>query len=296
MKPSSPQLGLGTVQFGLDYGISNKTGKTSRAEVSAILEYAKSCGLQFMDTAPAYGNSEKLLGELLFREDDFKIITKSIPMNSDTISAREADALERGYHQSLENLRKEHLYGFLCHDPDDLLHDQAGLLWKRMEAIQRAGLVQRIGVSVYSKEELDPLLSRYPIELIQVPLNVLDQRFLQIGYLDQIHKRGIEIHARSVFLQGLLVLDPLELSPHFDGVKNVLKRFRDFSNNIGLSPLAAALGFLKQIPEIDVIICGVNDGAQLKEIVSAYANYNQTLDFSAFAFSDISILNPSNWP
>jgi aryl-alcohol dehydrogenase-like predicted oxidoreductase len=296
MKPAPAQLGLGTVQFGSDYGISNKTGQTTKKEVLAILDFAKRHGIRFLDTAPAYGDSEKCLGEILSREDDFKIITKSIPLSPSMSPSRKAGALEYGYRRSLGHLRKDRLYGFLFHNSNDLLKDEMGLLWKSMEAIKKARLVQKIGVSIYSKDELESVMVRYPVELVQLPINVLDQRFLGENGLDRIKARGIEIHARSAFLQGLLLMNPAGLGPYFEAAKKNLRRFRDFSKNHGLSPLAAALGFLKQVPKIDVIICGVNNCIQLREISSTYLNYDQTLDFSSFAFNVERILNPSRWP
>lgn len=288
------KIGLGTVQFGTNYGISNQDGKTSLDEIENILDVAMRTGISIIDTAAMYGTSEEALGNTLSENHRFGIVTKTPRFTSLAITSDDMQRLEDSFFQSLKKMKQASIYGLLTHNADDLLSENGHLLFSKMSELKQNGLVEKIGISVYTALQIDKILEKYQIDIIQLPINVLDQRLLINGHLSKLKKKEIEIHARSAFLQGLLLMSPETLPPFFDTIREHLKNYHRTIQQHGLSPVRAALGFLMNIPEIDFIICGVNNHNQLKEICKESVPV-ESIDFSNFALSDVSILNPSNW-
>ncbi|MBM3440583.1 MAG: aldo/keto reductase, partial [Bacteroidetes bacterium] len=205
------KLGLGTVQFGIPYGISNTNGQTTAAEVESILSFAFEQGIDLVDTAPAYGNAEEVLGR--YRVSGFKLVSKYIyPAEQGTIK----DQLEK----TLHDLRIDSLYGYLAHRPLALINDPQQ--WQELKQLKEKGLVQKIGYSLNAPGELDALLEKEMIpDLVQVPYNYFDQRFRE--QLILLKSKGCEIHTRSAFLQGLFFVNPAKLAPYFDEIKPALR-------------------------------------------------------------------------
>jgi aryl-alcohol dehydrogenase-like predicted oxidoreductase len=288
------KVGLGTVQFGQDYGISNKEGRTSPAEVAKILEVAKEYHVNIIDTAALYGSSEEVLGKSLPHDHEFKVVTKTIRIDSDRITSAAADRLEGAFIASLEKLRCNAVYGLMFHNADDLLAEGGEMLMERLRTLKQNGRLTKIGASVYRADQIDNILSRFEIDLIQLPMNVIDQRLLKGGHLEALKSSGVEIHVRSAFLQGLLLMDPETLPEHFAPVRQHLRGYHNFLRGLGIGPVHAALGFLAAHDEIDVIVCGVNNHHQLIELCQAYGPL-PGVDFSSFALDDDAILNPSQW-
>lgn len=286
------KLGLGTAQFGIDYGISNKDGRTPKDEVRRILDYAATAGIQVLDTSPSYGVSEQVLGDVAADPQRFKVVTKTRPQVSSAYELR-TDAQE-----SLRRLSRSSLYGLLLHRSSDLLSRNGAELYAELVRLKEQGLVEKIGVSVYSAAEIDAVLERYSIDLLQIPINVLDQRLLVSGHLQMAKERGIEIHARSVFLQGLLLMLSTSLNGNFKSIEDHLRSYGRFIAERGLTPVSAALGFVLQVPEIDVVLCGINTRKQLEEILVAVLAGQANVDiqeFSKFAINEEQLLNPALW-
>jgi len=288
------KIGLGAVQFGLSYGVSNKIGKTPKAEVKEILSLAKDFGIKVIDTAFQYGNSEEILGELLVK-GDFNIVTKTPAFTHQTINVNDAEYLEKVYKQSVSYMGKHSLYGLLFHNADDLFLPGAKCLFEKVLELKENGLVDKIGVSIYSAAQIDKLIGNYPIDLIQLPINILDQRLLKNGYLSSLKSKGIEIHARSIFLQGLLLMDPETMPVYFDPIREHLKSYHQFIKEINITPVEAALGFVSSLAEVDVVLCGVNSKEQLVEICNSYSEKLNVTDFEKYAINNIEMLNPSKW-
>lgn len=289
------KLGLGTVQFGTDYGISNKLGQTSADEVRKILEFAAGHGIRYLDTAPAYGTSEAVLGEHLSPSHQFRIVTKTSKITKSQITADDVQSVLDTFRRSLEQLKQTSVYGLLVHHPDDLLNDGGDRLMLELESLKAQGLVKKIGVSIYGQEEIDKLFKKYSLDLIQIPLNVFDQRLLRNGYLRSLKNQGIEIHVRSVFLQGILLMSEEELPPHLSGFIPYLRRYREVNEKLGISPLQAAIGFVDQLLEVDSILVGVNNLDQLVEIVTATDRIFNSKYLREFVIEDTSLINPSLW-
>ena len=289
------KIGLGAVQFGVDYGISNRWGKTPEDEVAAILRMAAESGIRIIDTACLYGSSEEVLGRCMPTDLSFDIVTKTPQFNKLSIAEADAEHLEETFHASLAKLNKSFLYGLLLHRVDDLLTPGGELLMERMVELKRQGLVGKIGVSVYSARQIDEVLSRFHIDMIQLPLNVLDQRLLKSGHLGKLKRVGVEIHVRSVFLQGLLLMGLQEVPDYFDGIRDRLEAYHRSIRGKGLRPIQAALGFVAGVPEIDCVICGVNNRQQLREICEAARVETQPEEYVQFAIENEAMVNPALW-
>lgn len=288
-------LGIGSAQFGMDYGISNRGGRTPPSEVRLLLEHARTAGVRIIDTAPLYGTAEEVLGQFLPSDRHFDVVTKT-PSFAGVPETSRARLLESTFERSLTRLGTRRVYGLLAHHADDLLGPGGAALYEAMSALKLSGKVERIGASIYEPEQVDQLLERFAIDLIQVPLNVLDQRLVAGGYLERLKKTGVEIHARSAFLQGLLLMAPAELPPHFDPAKPLLRRYHGWLAARGLDALAGAVGFIAGLPHLDAAIFGVNTCRQFSEIIARSRSALDPAEFREFALNDRAIINPSLWP
>ncbi|MFO1403878.1 MAG: aldo/keto reductase [Azonexus sp.] len=264
------KLGLGTVQFGLDYGITNRSGRTPLAEVRRILADAGRKGIDTLDTAALYGNAESVLGQALPRPHKFSIITKTLALEPAADGNAAIATVVDGALGSLERLGESRLAGLLIHRIGDLLGPTGDALYAALEGLRSAGKYDRIGVSVYTPEEAYAVLDRYPIDLIQLPLNPLDQRHLRLGSLAALQAAGVEIHVRSAFLQGLLLSAAPALPPGLAGLASPLAAWRTALQECELTGLQGCLGFLKGVDACSVVVCGATTLAEWQEIVAAF--------------------------
>lgn len=206
-----PKLALGTVQLGLDYGISNNQGRVSIKNAQQLLMQAESLSIDMLDTAAMYGSSERVLGQIA--NDSFKLVTKLAIDTDATINVSQL------LQESLIKLRKRTIYGVMLHDANVLNSPQSIEIALQLAELKAKGLVHKIGMSLYFPEQIK-LFEILKPDIIQIPLNVLDQRFLQDGLLTKMKEQGIEIHVRSAFLQGLLLMSPKSRSHFFRNSAN----------------------------------------------------------------------------
>jgi hypothetical protein len=277
------KLALGTVQFGLDYGVTNQKGQVTIDKVKSILDFAKNNGINTLDTASAYGDSERVLGRV--GGNDFQIITKTISINNGI------NKVVDGFYQSLEALNKKQIEGLLIHNISDIENTQFNTLFDKLNKLKKEGLIKKIGFSTYIPSQVDFLLSNFDFDLIQLPFNVFDTRLIEGGQLQALKDKNIEIHARSVFLQGVL-LDFDNLSDYFSTWKSQFDEYYAMVKESRLSLLEYALNFALNIKEIDKVLVGVNSERQLREIVSSVKEQS---DLNAHPIYDEDLLNPSNW-
>ena len=288
------KLGLGTVQFGMSYGVSNVTGKFPESAVGPLLEYAWQEGVRTLDTATAYGDSESVLGRNLNAAQSFAVVTKTVPLSAGELGSGELDAVERGFRGSLERLGMPGVYGILVHNADNLLCPGGPALYELLADWKRAGLVRKIGVSVYDGSQLRRLIDSFSLDLVQLPLNVFDQRLIADGALRALKRLGVEVHARSVFLQGLLLMKADELPPSMNKFAARIAAYRRYLLEAGRSPLEAALGFIKHLVDVDVALIGINSQAQLQECIESY-DRAAPLDLARFASDEIDLIDPRRW-
>jgi aryl-alcohol dehydrogenase-like predicted oxidoreductase len=290
------ELGLGTVQFGLDYGVSNTQGKVSLSEAAAILREANMLGIRVLDTASAYGESEEVIGIAASEGHSFRIVTKLPALKKDRITAGDTDTLKRAFEASLQRLKAERTAGLLLHSAGDLLAQGGEKVYELLRSLRDGGAAEKIGISVYTGDEIDRVCGRYDIDLVQAPVNVLDRRLIRSGRLEFLKSRGIEIHVRSAFLQGLLLMHPDSINPYFSPIEPTLRRYREMLDAKGLTPTEGALGFLRTVREIDVVLVGVTCVRELRENAAAFSKGIPPLaDYSPFAVDDAAMIDPRQW-
>ncbi|MGK5093318.1 aldo/keto reductase [Deltaproteobacteria bacterium TL4] len=289
------KIGIGTVQFGVDYGISNRLGRPAIEEIQKMLSWAREAGVCYLDTAPSYGDSEARLGESLPIDHSFKVVTKTPTFSKhQAITPEQQQLVTLTLEESLRKLKMTSVYGVLIHHVEDLLKPGGALIWAALQECQTQGAIQKIGVSVYTADQIDWVLKNWDIELIQLPLNVFDQRLLKSGHLNALKKRGVEIHVRSVFLQGLLLMNPQEIPSWFNPVLPHIEQYHLFLKERGVSPLQAALGFVSNLSEVDSLICGVVNLQQLQGLLLPTPDLS-SIPWQAFALTDPQFVNPSQW-
>lgn len=291
------KLALGSAQFGMVYGISNAGVQTKPEEVCAILHTAATEGIDLIDTAAAYGNSETVLGNVLDEIDyPFRVVTKIPPMHKSAFVQTDGKRLRRLFEDSLKRLRRSRVYAVLMHSADDLLAPGAAHLFRELMLLKNEGLVTKIGVSVYSPQQADRVLGSFPLDLLQLPINLLDQRAVADGYLERFKALSIEIHARSVFLQGLFFMPAADLPAFFDPAKPALNYLQNEARRHDVSIQSLALAYLHSIKEVDYAVIGVNNVSQLREnLMTGDWRDWQSIDFSRFACTEERVIDPSRW-
>jgi len=288
------KIGLGAVQFGVDYGVSNTHGKTTKYEVSQILQFAYENGISLIDTATSYGSSESILGEVV-TNDDWRFVTKTPNFSDNSLNSTHVNQLKESFNQSLFNLRKKNIYGLLLHSCDDLLKPGGELIFREMERLREIGMVKKIGVSAYSSKQISAILGKFNIDIIQLPINIFDQHLFVDGWLEKLKNKNVEIHARSTFLQGLLLMPRTSIPTYFLPIKEKIELFSKSAQELSLSKLELALGYVMGINEIDKIVVGVNTIEQLREIIEASQVKVNPMEFTDVSINNPIYTNPSLW-
>ncbi len=284
------RLALGTVQFGLAYGVANQRGQVDFLEVQRIIELARSNGIDTLDTAIAYGESESTLGKLDLR--GFNLITKlpALPHEcKDTIGWVESQLIG-----SLERLNTPKVHGLMLHRPEQLLGKKGRALYRALDAMKSQRLVESIGLSIYDPSELNQLLSEMSFDLVQAPFNLLDRRLIDTGWLERLQMLGIELHVRSVFMQGLLLMAASERPPKFLRWNSLWSSLKSWLDDANLTPLQACLRYALSFDEIDRLVVGVESVEQLREIIEESSGGVPVLP-KCLHTSDTDLLNPSRW-
>ena len=266
--PSS--LCIGTAQFGLNYGVTNKKGIVSIEEVQKIIDKAYNSGVIYLDTAQAYGQSEEILGKTIRGTQKFKIISKISLPESIQNESKLKKILDTKFSKSLKNLRKKDIHALLIHQAKDLKSNYGNdfLMW--LKNLKTNGLVKRIGISIYDFEDISHFdLSNF--DIVQLPISIFDQRFLKENYLENILNSGCKIHIRSIFLQGL-ILAKNSVLPKFlsKGFKYHHKKFCETATFNKLSQLDLACSFIKNLKNIESTLIGVENLEQFSEILNIW--------------------------
>jgi len=285
------KIALGTVQFGIDYGVTNQCGRTPPEEAIRIISLAKKAGINTLDTAIGYGDSEKVLGEI--GVSDFQVVTKLPALPKDLIDV--GVWVKDQINSSLTRLKNLTLYAVLLHRPADLLGGNGAALFKALEKLKDDELIEKVGVSIYDPDELDAISTMMAIDLVQAPLNVIDRRLQTSGWLHRLKDAGIEIHTRSTFLQGLLLMNRNDIPAKFGRWSDMWDQWCQQLNKSGITGLRACLSYPMSLSEVDRVVVGVDSAKQLEEILFAATVIDQSLDTLFMMSSDTHLINPSLW-
>jgi aryl-alcohol dehydrogenase-like predicted oxidoreductase len=284
------RLVLGTAQFGLAYGIANQSGQVTRKEVKSMLQLALANSMNMLDTAIAYGDSEMYLGQA--GSESFRIITKLPPLPDSIIDV--GSWIQQQVNGSLSRLGVAKIYGLLLHRPDQLLSSNGVELYQGLQNLKDNGKVEKIGISIYSPSELDLLMSRYRFDLVQAPFNLVDQRLYSTGWLYRLKDSNVEIHTRSAFLQGLLLMSQPEIPNKFSAWNNLWCSWNSWLLAHNISAVQASLAFPLSFSEIDQVIVGADNANQLSQIISA-AKWRADIRLPNLKCDDENLINPANW-
>lgn len=284
------KLMIGTVQFGLDYGIANQDGKPSEEESCDIMRLALENKIHWVDTARTYGSSEKVLGDIARKLDTkLDIVTK-------TLTHGKPEEIVSILRQSLDDLGVESVRGLLVHHANALMDENRDIVFGYMQEAKDLGLIEKIGVTVYTPAQAFEILDNYAIDIMQVPCNILDQRFVSSGAIKHLARHNVEVHVRSIFLQGLLLMDLDVVPDYFKPIMKYLTRLHVLTEINNVSMLKASIDYAKSLESVDRIIVGVQNVSQLSDVIKAYndpQNYN--IGPEQFAIGNEKFIDPSRW-
>lgn len=290
MGGNTHKLALGCAQFGLNYGVANKNGKVSPAVSRQMLNLSLTNNIQMLDTAISYGDSEACLGDIGVR--GFKLVTKlpRLPVECDDIRGWISNEVKA----SLSRLKVSCIYGLLLHHPRDLLTSSGMDLYKELLHLKDSGCVEKIGISIYAPNEMAAILPKFNLDIVQAPFNLMDQRLYKSGWLNRLKDLGVEVHARSAFLQGLLLMDRGHIPSKFSPWDNLWHAWHEWLLARSIAPLQACLSFPLSFPEIDRVLVGADNVSQLTEIISV-SNDQIPTDWPKIQCDDERLINPANW-
>jgi aryl-alcohol dehydrogenase-like predicted oxidoreductase len=296
------RLRLGTAQLGMRYGIANRTGLPSAAEADRILATALDVGIRALDTAEAYGLAEARIGSFLAKRrgaDAFTISSKLPKLDLERDSGTVETSVARAIEGSLRRLGVERIDEYLVHDASDLRRHGRALV----EALARQrdrGTIARIGVSLYGPSEIALALEHVEISVVQHPLNLLDRRLVTSGLLAELRKRGIAVHARSPFLQGLLRLAPEDVPERMAWARPSLEDLRGVLAEWSVVPGDLALAFAASHEGVDCVVAGAETAEQVRENAAAIDRRLPPGLAGALrrrrTMAAIDVVDPTRWP
>ena len=271
------KLGLACSQLGLDQPPSAPRGRPPEREAADALQIAARAGLAVLDAQVQFGRAETLIGNLMPRPSPFRVILRAVRPD------RGPDYVEDELRQALRRLRLDKADAVMVQCAGDLFSPQGAAMWDRLKKLREEGLIERVGVSVFASDEPVGLTRRFKPDIIQAPVSLLDQRLIVSGALAEIAGLGVEVHLRSIFLQGLLFLPPDRMPVALRGQAGPLSRVRRLIAEGRSDPLQAALWFALSRPEAHHVIVGVASAAELQAVIAAAASAPPDLDWDEMA-------------
>ncbi len=292
-KQKISKLSLGTVQFGLDYGIANSEGKPSQNCINEIVNHIYEHNINCFDTAQDYGNSEEVLGKSLVDKSDIVIVSK---LKSELFE----ENLDKNISKTLDNLQQKTIFGLLLHDSQLLYR------WSQKHSFSVQQLlddkkIDYFGVSIYSNKDFELAINNDNIQIIQIPFNLFDQRAVTQRWLKRAKEANKLIFIRSIFLQGLFFMNKDELKGNLAKAKPYLERLKELEHKFNLSTAELAMAYVESVAKESVLLFGCDSLAQAKENISSYKQLpilkQESLDELKELFSTIpeEITNPTLW-
>lgn len=261
------KLCLGTVQFGMNYGIQGN-GQPDLQKAVEILTTAYNAGIVTYDTAAAYGSAEHVLNSFLSQpcidRERVRIISKTQSADSKIINDAKS---------SLKNLGIDYLDGCLLHDAELVFNEEAV---ENLKQLKETGIARKVGVSVYTPEQAKKCLDYDYVDIIQVPYNILDRRLDKCDFFTRAKEKGLEVYVRSVLLQGLLMMNPATLPAHMKFAESYLREYQNICDKNGIGYFDCAVGYVLEHPDIDYIVFGVDNLAQLNQYINLYSDLDRS--------------------
>jgi aryl-alcohol dehydrogenase-like predicted oxidoreductase len=286
------KIAIGTAQLGMQYGVTNTNKIPSKSEVFRILEFANNQGIKLLDTAVNYGDSQKLIGDFNNKEN-FAISTK-IPLVD---NKRISENLNEYVHNSLSVLNTHKLDYCFLHSTEQLLGNEGTIIWESLYSLKNKGLINNIGLSVYEPKEIITALEKnYIPDSVQLPINLFDNRFDKAGVLDDLASRGIEIHARSIFLQGLLLKTAQSLPSNFLKWANLWKDLDEFFASNNLDRYLYLIDLILRDSRISKVVIGISSIDELIALVRGMDRI-PLKNFVSYSVSkvDTQLIDPREW-
>ena len=294
----TPQLCLGTAQFGLPYGITNAAGQVSEQEVLALLAAAAAAGLTLLDTAQAYGDAEAVLGRAMPLGHPFRLISKLPAQRQAAFMADDRLLWDQAFERSCVRLGQASLDALLLHSAADLRKPGGEHLRAWLLSLRQRGLVRRLGVSIYGSADLVGVPPDL-LDLVQLPLSLYDQRLLVDGTIARLRGQGCAVHARSLFLQGLL-LSPATSWPAWadSAALEHHARLENLAADRGCTLLDCTLGFAQAQQDLEAVVVGICSRSELLQLLQAWHNSSPWDDkeWSMWSLNKSEILDPRRWP
>ena len=273
---------IGTVKFGLKYGLNN-IKKIHIDEISKIFKYLNKSKIKFLDTAPSYGNSQKIIGKI--KKKNFDIISKIYLKDVNT-------NIEANLKKTIIDLKSKKIYALLIHNSEILLKKEAYKIYKQLIFLKKKKLVKKIGISVYNPDVLKKIVSKYKFDIIQFQGNAIDRRFLNRKNLDHYKSLGIELHVRSIFLQGVLLKN--KVPRKLVNSKKILNKFYNYMKKNNINPLDFCLSFILQFKQIDKIVVGIDNLKNLSQIIS-FKKIKKNHLIKNFSSDKQTLIDPRKW-
>ncbi len=289
MTPLLAKLGLGSAQFPLDEAPGVSRGRPAAEQVKDILQIAARAGLAVLDVAGRAPHNEAVLGKLMPRPVPFRLAVSSVRAD------KGPDIVELELIASMRRLGVESVDSILVPSASDLFGDHGAALWTRLQRLKDQGLCAKIGIAVFASDDPVGLARRFRPDIVQAPASLLDQRLLVNGALAEIAGLGIEVHLRSIFLNGLLFLPPDRVPSQLKGAAGRISRARRLIAEGRSDPLQAALGFALSRPEAAAVLVGVTSPSELNAVIAAAASPPPDLDWDDMALDDPSALDQRSW-
>lgn len=294
-EPAVRRLVIGSVQFGMPYGVTNTRGQITSQEVSAILARGYESGVRLIDTAAGYGTSEAVLGGVLPEFPSVGIVTKIPPFAGSAITKADITEMRNIVLRSLDLLRRAELYGLLLHRGADLLKPGGERISELLNSLKQENITKRVGVSVYDSEEVDGILDIFRPDIVQIPISIFDQRFVSGSHVERLRAAGVEIHARSVFLQGVLLTETAALPEYFRPFERQFERYSKFVDDNGTTRLAACLDFVMGQSGAHHVLIGITSVSELDQILAVLSRSSTLPPMDCLASNDLALIDPRKW-
>lgn len=289
-------LSLGTAQFGMVYGVTNKEGKTTSQEVKNILELASDNDIKRIDTAAGYGDAETVVGENRIKDREI-LITSKVNIREDQEYGADPGELEERVRSSVEKLGVPKLDTLLVHNPECLTGRNGRQVMRSLDYIKAIGLSNRVGVSIYDTDDITEEIASWA-DVIQAPVSLYDQRLLMSRTLQMLRECNCAIQARSVYMQGLLVVKASEWPGWINEKhRNKHARLEAYLREREKTLIEYCIEFIQSLEWLESAVIGICNLNQMEELVRIWNSkkIEPNEAWGTWAMDDSRMIDPRNW-